>query len=45
MGGKQRLKGPGMRQDRTKEYRGARKRGSSQECREWGGGRLKVIKA
>lgn len=45
MGGKQRLKGLGMRQGRAKEYRGARKRRSSQECRGCGGGSLQVIKA
>lgn len=45
VGGKQGLQRLGMRQDRSKEYRGTRKRGSSQECSGWGGGRLKVIKA
>lgn len=35
MGGKQRLKGLGMREDKAKEYRGVRKRRSSQECRGW----------
>ena len=45
MAGEQRLKGLGMRHDRTKEYRGARERGGSQECQGWGGGRLKVIEA
>lgn len=45
VGGKQGLQRLGMTQDRTKEYGGTRKTGSSQECSGWGGGRLKVIKA